>query len=189
MAAIHEWLNDMSLGAAFLAGDIEDVWTIELGDGKSKAADVSDFYGLAEQSDLAFRIGSVVAWVHRLLFRSSSNVPRQPHHIDTSVYGALDQALTTVAASVLPVLPIIVFYFVKDLLLRIGLILVFTAVFSAILVMGLKVKPHATLAITTACVSYCKIRSIKALTSASRIAAVQVVYVGSTAGDGKSSVS
>ncbi|KEZ45165.1 hypothetical protein SAPIO_CDS2614 [Scedosporium apiospermum] len=169
MAAIHEWLNDMSLGTAFLAGDVEDVWTVELGDGKSKAADVSDFYGFEDQGGLAFPIGSAVAWLHRLFFRSNGSASRQPHHVDTSVYGALDQAITTVVASVLPVLPIVVLYFVKDMLVRIGLILVFTVVFSAILVVGLQIKPHATLAITTA------------------IAAVQVVYVGSTASDGKSS--
>jgi len=152
MAAIHEWLNDMSLGTAFLAGDVEDVWTVELGDGKSKAADVSDFYGFEDQGGLAFPIGSAVAWLHRLFFRSNGSASRQPHHVDTSVYGALDQAITTVVASVLPVLPIVVLYFVKDMLVRIGLILVFTVVFSAILVVGLKIKPHATLAITTACV-------------------------------------
>lgn len=150
MVAIHEWLNDRNLGAAFLAGDVEDVWTVELGQGKSEPADVSNFYGFEEQSHVAFRISSVVAWLHRLLFRSSSNAQRQHHHIDTSAYGALDQTITTVAASVLPVLPIVVFYFVSNLLVRIGLILVFTAIFSAILVMGLQVKPHATLAITTA---------------------------------------
>jgi hypothetical protein len=150
MSAIHDWLNDMNLGAAFLAGDVEDVWTVELGDGKSKAADAEDFLSFHDQSGLAFYIGSTVAWFHRLMIRDSGGSPRQPHHIDTSTYGTLDQAITTVIASMLPVLPILVFYFVKDLLVRIGLIFVFTAVFSAVLVVGLQIKPHATLAITTA---------------------------------------
>ncbi|KAF4946800.1 hypothetical protein FSARC_14110 [Fusarium sarcochroum] len=167
MVAIHEWLNDMNLGGAFLAGDVEDVWTIDLGERRIKAAEVSDFYGFDDQSGVAFRIGSGVSWLHRLVFRSSGNEPRQPHHIDTSVYGPLDQAITTIVASVLPILPIVVFYFVTNLLVRIGLIIAFTAVFSAVLVVGLQIEPHATLAITTA------------------IAAIQVVYVGATAGDNK----
>lgn len=64
--------------------------------------------------------------------------------------GGLGQALMTMVASALPVLPIIAFYFVERLSVRIGLIGMFTVVFAAILVIGLQMKPDKALAITTA---------------------------------------
>lgn len=158
MTTIHGWLEDEFQGAAFLMDTVEDVWTVELDQQKRIAADASDFYGFEDESSFAFRIVSVVAWSHRFLSRlinrvssdSDTDEPPRIHHINTSVNGPIDQTITTVAASILPVLPIVVFYFVENLLVRIGLILVFTAVFSVILVWGFKIKPHASLAITTA---------------------------------------
>jgi hypothetical protein len=48
------------------------------------------------------------------------------------------------------VLPIIVLFFISSLLVRIGLVFVFTAVFAAVLVFGLNLAPDTVLAITTA---------------------------------------
>ena len=131
----------MYRGKGFLTGDVEDVWYMKQG--------INDFYGLEDSSGLAFRIGSLLKALQRLFYRGSSQTT-QPHHIDTSSAGRLDQGISTIIASVLPVLPIVVFYFVQKLLVRIGLILVFTAVFAAVLVMGLQMQSETTLGITTA---------------------------------------
>jgi hypothetical protein len=146
--AICDWLNGSQRGAAFLAGDTEDVWNVQLATGQHQPAGVEDFYGFEDNNSLAFRISLIFVFI-RQLFSWSSN-REQPHKIDTSTSGALGQVISTIIASVLPILPIVVFYFVQRLLLRIGLILVFTAAFAAILVIGLELKSDTTLGITTA---------------------------------------
>ncbi|KAI2473820.1 hypothetical protein F4781DRAFT_379008 [Annulohypoxylon bovei var. microspora] len=161
ITAICDWLNRMNMGGAFLAGDIEDVWNVQMPTGEFKPAKVDDFYAFDHNDGLAFRIGAFFAYISQLLCRGNS--PEKPHYVDTSSASALDRSISTIIASVFPVIPIIVFYFVQALSVRIGLIFAFTATFAAILVLGLQLKPDKALAITTA------------------IAAIQVVYVGSTA--------
>ncbi|KFA70852.1 hypothetical protein S40288_11613 [Stachybotrys chartarum IBT 40288] len=165
MVFLHEWLNDNRYGNYFIAGDVEDAWTVGLGHGNFEAADASDFFTFEDQSKPALRLMSIVIFLHRFVSRFRSSSSGKIHHMDVSAHGVLDQAITTVAASIIPILPILIFYFVHETLIRIGLIIVFTVVFSVILVVGLRVKPHAALAITTA------------------MAAIQVVYVGSTANE------
>jgi len=70
--------------------------------------------------------------------------------VDSSEDASLAQGISVVISSILPVLPIVVLFFIKSLLVRIGLILVFTAVFAAVLVFGLKLGPEKVLTITTA---------------------------------------
>jgi len=70
--------------------------------------------------------------------------------MDTTTSGALARTISTIVASVLPIIPIIVFYFVERLIVRIGLIVAFTAAFAAFLVIGLQLSPDTTLGITTA---------------------------------------
>lgn len=60
----------------------------------------------------------------------------------------------TVVSSVFPVLPIVILFFVKRLLVRLALILVFIAIFAGVLVFGMRLEPDKTLAITTALVSH-----------------------------------
>jgi uncharacterized protein DUF6594 len=146
--AICDWLNGQHSGAAFLAGDVEDVWNIQLANGRVSPAGVEDFYGFTEYDGLAFRTGLLFASIFRLVCRSFNST--QPHHIDTTTSGGLGQAVMTVIASVFPVIPIVAFYFVKKLIVRISLIIVFTAVFAAIMVVGMGLKTDKTLAITTA---------------------------------------
>lgn len=84
--------------------------------------------------------------LRRNLSRSSDRV----YHVHSSEDGRLSQGISVVVSSVLPVLPIVVLFFIKSLLVRIGLVLVFTAAFAAALVFGLKLRPEQVLAITTA---------------------------------------
>jgi hypothetical protein len=58
--------------------------------------------------------------------------------------------MMTVVSSVFPVLPIVILFFIDRLLVRLGLILLFTAVFAGVLVFGMRLEPDKTLAITTA---------------------------------------
>lgn len=138
--AIRAWLDRRHRGAGFLTGDDADVW-----DGRTA---LDDLYGFDDTKGLAFSIARIAEFVSGLIPHGSGTEPA--HHIDTSATGVLDRGISTIVASVLPVIPIVVFYFVQRLLLRIGLILVFTAVFAAMLVFGLQTKPDTTLGITTA---------------------------------------
>ncbi|KAI0897892.1 hypothetical protein F4806DRAFT_507663 [Annulohypoxylon nitens] len=160
ITAICEWLNRMNLGGAFLAGDVEDVWNVQMPTGEFKPAKIDDFYSFQTNGGVVFRIGAFFAYISQLLYRGGD--PDKPHYINTSSTSALDRSISTIIASVFPVIPIVVFYFVERLIVRIGLIIVFIAAFAAILVLGLQFTPDKVLAITTA------------------IAAIQVVYVGTT---------
>ena len=151
VATICEWLNSMHRGAAFLTGSVEDVWNVQLGTGGQGLANSEDFYGFEDGSGIVYRLGTAFAWMHRLAFSGGSQ--QQVHHIDTSTAGALARTISTIIASVLPVIPIVVFYFVEKLLVRIGLVIAFTAFFAALLVIGLQLNPDTTLGITTAKVS------------------------------------
>ncbi|KAI1462259.1 hypothetical protein F4805DRAFT_452792 [Annulohypoxylon moriforme] len=161
ITAICDWLNRMNMGGAFLAGDIEDVWNVQTPTGEFKPAKVDDFYTFQGNTGLTFRIGAFIASISQLLCRGRN--PDKPHYVNTSSASALDRLISTIIASLFPVIPIGAFYFIERLGIRVGLIFAFTAAFAAILVLGLQLRPDKALAITTA------------------IAAIQVVYVGSTA--------
>lgn len=148
LKAVCDWLDGMHKGAAFLSGDIEDVWHVKLNTGELRPTDAVDFYGFVENNSLAYGIGTSSAFLQRLFFQGGQL--DRPHHIDTSTSGPVGKVISTMIASVLPMLPIVIFYFVQRPLVRIGLILIFTAVSAAVCVMALQLKPETTLAITTA---------------------------------------
>jgi hypothetical protein len=54
----------------------------------------------------------------------------------------------------LPILPIVILFFVQQLIVRLGLILVVTAVFAAVLVFGMNMNSDKVLAITIAYAPY-----------------------------------
>ena len=58
--------------------------------------------------------------------------------------------VVTVVSSVLPVLPLVALFWVQHLLVRIGLIHVFTLIFAALLVFGMHMDSGKVLAVTTA---------------------------------------
>lgn len=87
--------------------------------------------------------------------------------------------LVTVISSICPVLPIVILFFIHDLLVRLGMILLFTAIFASILVFGMQMRSDKVLAVTTAyaltgpCI-------VDIADDYFRFAAIQVVFVGST---------
>lgn len=143
------WLDRPLLGKGFLATDVEDVW--HKPDAPREVQTPDDFYSFAEHDGLVYSIGALLASMFQFLLRICGRSDGAvAHHIDTTASGSLGQVTMTMIASIIPVLPIIAFYFVERLSVRIGLIGMFTAVFAAILVVGLQMKPDKTLAITTA---------------------------------------
>lgn len=62
----------------------------------------------------------------------------------------LDRAIVTMVSSMFPVLPITILFFINRLLIRLGLVLLFTALFAFVLVFGLGIDSDKTLAVTTA---------------------------------------
>ena len=158
LQGLRGWLDRPEFGHGFLSGSVEDVWD------SNKGHKPDEFFSVTSHMGLTSGLSRVLINLRRLftLRRSSTRV----YTVDGSSEGIIARGVSVVVASVLPVLPIIILFFVESLLTRIGLILVFTAVFAIVLVFGLKMEPDQVLAITTA------------------IAAIQVVYVGSTANTG-----
>ena len=74
--------------------------------------------------------------------------PESIYTVSSSGDGSTAQSVSVVIGSIFPVLPIIVLYFVKPMLVRIGLILVFTALVATTLVFGLRMKPEEVLMVT-----------------------------------------
>jgi hypothetical protein len=71
-------------------------------------------------------------------------------HVYTVLHSSRDvttRGILTVVSSTFPVIPII---FLHSLLVRLGLVLAFTAVFASVLIFGLRVRPDIMLGITTA---------------------------------------
>ena len=62
----------------------------------------------------------------------------------------LDRVIVTTVSSMFPVIPIIILFFINKLLIRLGLVLLFTVLFAFVLVVGLGVDSDKTLAVTTA---------------------------------------
>jgi hypothetical protein len=61
----------------------------------------------------------------------------------------LDRAIVVTVSSIFPVLPIIVLFFVNQLLIRLGLVLFFTVLCAFVLVFGLGIDSDKTLVVTT----------------------------------------
>lgn len=154
---VQQWLKGDAAQKrkAFLASDPEDVWTRNIS-GVLEPARPEDFYSFTEHDRMTYVLASVYAWVNRLFacllscIISRKTNPDKVHHVDTTLSGMLGKTIMTCITSLMPVIPIIAFYFVEKLIVRIGLIVAFTAAFAMILVVVLEMKPDKALAISTA---------------------------------------
>ncbi len=97
---------------------------------------------------LAARIAQ--AWIMLRPLLSRRREPDRVYSVSSSSEKRVAQGFSVVISSIFPVLPIVILFFVERPVVRIGLILVFTAVFAAVLVFGLKLEPEKVLAITSA---------------------------------------
>lgn len=135
---VHDWLRDTEHGRSFLKGTSYDLW--------GPSIDPGDLLTFEANDSLSAILGRIWLSIRARISRNPADVYR----VDSSEAGGLGQSISVVISSLFPVLPILVFYFVKPLIVRIGLILAFTAVFAIVLVFGLKMSPEKVLAITTA---------------------------------------
>lgn len=137
---MREWLDRTDFGDSFLSGTIEDTWDPQ------KSMD--DFFSFAPSGGLSFDLAR--AWIGLRRGLTSSRARGRIISVDGSEGGGIAQGLAVVVSSVFPVLPVVVLFFIHNLLVRIGVILAFTALFAAVLVFGLKLSAEKTLTITTA---------------------------------------
>ena len=132
-------------GDSFLAGKTEDVWDIEKGyDDHTTTTSSGDRY-----SGLTYCVSTLLVYLRRLA--GSGHQPQnRVYGLTSSSQDRVTNGLVTVISSICPVLPIVVLFFIHDLLVRLGMILVFTAIFASILVFGMQIRSDKVLAVTTA---------------------------------------
>ena len=130
-------------GDSFLAGKTEDVWDIEKGyDDYTTTTSSGDRY-----SGLTYCVSTLLVYLRRL----AGNQPQdRVYSLTSSSQDRVTNGLVTVISSICPVLPIVILFFIHDLLVRLGMILVFTAIFASILVFGMQMRSDKVLAVTTA---------------------------------------
>jgi hypothetical protein len=124
-----------------VSGSVEGVWDTE--------RKYSDFVTFQAVGGLAYEFSRFFLYLSRL-FAPKQDIPNRVYHLNASSSGGFANGIVTIVSSVFPVLPIIILFFIHRLLIRLILILAFTALFSAILVFGVRLKPDQVLAITTA---------------------------------------
>ena len=132
-------------GDSFLAGKTEDVWDIEKGfeDHTTTTSPRDRFSGLTNCVSTLF--------VHLRRLAGSTHQPQdRVYGLTSSSQDRVTNGLVTVISSICPVLPIVILFFIHDLLVRLGMILLFTAIFASILVFGLQIRSDKVLAVTTA---------------------------------------
>jgi hypothetical protein len=124
----------------FLLGSRQDVW--------DRTNGTDDFLAFTSDAGISRALGKVLMTFRRLV--SSDRRPDRIYSTDISTESLLTRATSVAFASVLPVLPLIVLFFVSSLLIRIALIFAFTGAFAIALVFGLNLSPDKALTITTA---------------------------------------
>ena len=129
----------------FLTAQVEDVW-----DATKKHMDYATFKdGVEEDNGLTGRISMIALRLQRAILERQHK-KRSIYSLDESLRRTVASGFLTIIASILPVLPTIVLYFVDRPLVRIFLILLFTIIFATALVFGLGLRSDTVLAITTA---------------------------------------
>ena len=142
---LRAWLENPEFGDSFIAGKTEGVWDEDKG--------FDDFIvpnrGSETVDGITFQLTQLLTYLGSFLQRK-----RQPrnklHSISSGVKLRMDRAIVTTISSMFPVLPIMILFFINQLLVRLGLVLLFTVLFAFVLVFGLGIDPEKTLAVTTA---------------------------------------
>jgi hypothetical protein len=143
--ALREWLDRPGYGDSFLAGRTEAVWDVEKG-----FADYATIRATADRyNKLTYYISAFLVYMKRAL-GSTDQSPYRIYGLTGSSQDRVANGLVTVISSTCPVLPIVILFFIPSLLVRLGMILVFAAVFASILVFGMQMRSDKVLAVTTA---------------------------------------
>jgi hypothetical protein len=140
--SLREWLDRDGYGERFLLSSTEGVW-----DKEKSFRDFGTFHSAGD--GITESVSDFLLRCKRYL--TSTEQPRyQIYSLEESSRKGVANGMVTVISSVLPVLPILMLLLVQHLLVRIGLILVFTVVFAALLVFGMHMDSDKVLAVTTA---------------------------------------
>ena len=143
---LRDWLDrEDAFGKGFLTGSLEDVWDIQ---NNGLKLDEYMTFSNSGSSGLVSPIASLLLSIQRLFTRNQAL--DRVFAMDNTDAGTLAQGMSIVISSLFSVLPIIVLFFIDRLLVRLALILVFTAVFAGMWVFGLGLGPEKVLTITTA---------------------------------------
>lgn len=142
---LQGWLNRPEYGGSFLRGTVEGVWDAEKGSDDFVTFDAMQ----TSKNGFMAQFALVLLYLQRCISHRKKPTDHVYSLADSSQQW-MANGIMTVISSVFPVVPIVILFFVGRLLIRLGLILVFTAVFSAVLVFGMRMEPDKVLAITTA---------------------------------------
>lgn len=145
LQTLRKWLNRSEYGNSFLRGRVEGVWDAEKGFDDFAAIQRTKWFGTGPSSLLVRLMLHV-----RRCFGRHKQPPGHVYSLPEVSQAFIANGIMTVLSSVFPVLPIVILFFIDRLLVRLGLILAFTAIFAAILVFGMRLDPDKVLAITTA---------------------------------------
>lgn len=139
---LRDWLDRDGYGNIFLLGDTEGVWD------KEKA--VTDFMTFQNTADGITE--SFSKWQVRVKrYLASAKKPKyHVYSLEDSSQASVAHSVAIVISGVFPVLPVVILFFVPGLIVRLGLILVFTVGFAAVLVFGMNMASEKVLAVTTA---------------------------------------
>ncbi len=145
LVTLRKWLERPGYGNSFLRGKVESVWDAEKG--------FEDFASFINQRTTSIGLTSYLAkfLLHvRRAWMGGENSSTHIYDIGEDAQQRIANGIMTVVSSIFPVLPIVILFFIKRLLVRLIFILVFTTVFAATLVFGMRIEADKTLAITTA---------------------------------------
>ena len=116
--SLSRLLSQINFGKSFLTGSFEDVWNSQ--------RDTAEFMTSVPPAGLASRVSQ--AWIIFRPLLSRRLGPDRVYSVSSSSEKRVAQGFSVVISSIFPVLPTVILFFVEKPIVRIGLILIFTAV-------------------------------------------------------------
>ncbi|PVH87646.1 hypothetical protein DL98DRAFT_649265 [Cadophora sp. DSE1049] len=161
---IQSWIVRPEGGDSFLRGLEGDPWDEE---------NESDLITVCTRQDVDIFTGwiaqTLLPWLHRIvLYRWKT--PVKGHEDvglvkwNNSYFTAVSRIITVIISTIFPSMEVLVLYFIQKMVVRVGMVLLFSATFSLSLAIFTNARPVEIFAATAA------------------FASVQVVFVGSTSG-------
>lgn len=157
LRVLREWLDhETGYGHRFVLGQPDGIWDEERSKNDDKNADnINDEYMEVDYIALhnesyGFRGSHIVTFLEKVkrCLTARKKPPHQIYSVGESTKRYIFDGIITVIASIFPVLPILIFYFLESTLIRVILVLVFTALFAATMTFGMQLKADRVLAVT-----------------------------------------
>ena len=142
---LRQWLQAPEFGHSFISGKPEGVWDLN--------KDFHDFAvpdcGSEIIDGLTFHLTSLLTYPDSF-FKRGKQPYDELHSISGPAKFNFNRATLTTISSMFPVIPIIILFFINQLLVRLGLVLLFTVLFAFAMVFVLGAESDKVLAVTTA---------------------------------------